>query len=119
MSLVRSNGCGSVGQLLQDWRRINVAVTRARCKLILIGDSCTLKHAPLLAALLDYFAFRQQIYSLPPHAHLVYPAYRHVGRIAQEQQRQQKQRNQDSSCSNISDTGSGSGSTMGHVVAEL
>ena len=60
LSLVRSNPEGHVGQLLQDWRRINVAVTRAKSKLVLLGNSNTLKQAPLLAALLDYFAFRHQ-----------------------------------------------------------
>jgi len=82
LSLVRSNASGSeaggVGALLSDWRRINVAVTRARAKLVVLGDSRTLKHSPLLAALLDQFAYRQQIYSLPPHAHRVYQPYSHL-----------------------------------------
>jgi DNA replication ATP-dependent helicase Dna2 len=42
VSFVRSNEEGSVGDLLRDWRRINVAVTRARSKLILIGSESTL-----------------------------------------------------------------------------
>lgn len=42
-----------VGTLLCDWRRVNVALTRARHKLILIGSSSTLCHAPLLQCLLD------------------------------------------------------------------
>jgi DNA replication ATP-dependent helicase Dna2 len=42
VSFVRSNTDGSVGELLKDWRRINVAVTRARSKLILIGSKKTL-----------------------------------------------------------------------------
>lgn len=42
LSFVRSNGKCNVGPLLRDWRRINVAVTRARAKLILVGSSTTL-----------------------------------------------------------------------------
>jgi superfamily I DNA and/or RNA helicase len=33
----------AAGELLRDWRRINVAITRAKCKLILIGSASTLK----------------------------------------------------------------------------
>ena len=32
-----------VGNLLEDWRRINVALTRAKCKLIMIGNEKTLR----------------------------------------------------------------------------
>lgn len=41
LSLVRSNDTGEIG-FLQDLRRINVAMTRARKKLVLVGDSATL-----------------------------------------------------------------------------
>lgn len=34
MSLVRSNSAREAGRLLADWRRVNVAVTRARAKLV-------------------------------------------------------------------------------------
>jgi len=37
ISLVRS-GEGSIGALLNDWRRVNVAFTRAKKKLILVGN---------------------------------------------------------------------------------
>lgn len=43
ISFVRSNLEGTVGRLLQDKRRLNVALTRAKCKLILIGSAATLK----------------------------------------------------------------------------
>ena len=38
ISLVRSNPTGAIGDLLHDWRRLNVALTRARKRLILVGD---------------------------------------------------------------------------------
>jgi DNA replication ATP-dependent helicase Dna2 len=42
VSFVRSNADSNVGELLKDWRRINVAVTRARSKLIILGSAKTL-----------------------------------------------------------------------------
>ena len=45
ISLVRSNDRGEIG-FLTDYRRMNVALTRAREKLIVIGDSATLGQDP-------------------------------------------------------------------------
>lgn len=44
ISLVRSNDKGDIG-FLRDLRRTNVAMTRARMKLLFIGDSATLRAA--------------------------------------------------------------------------
>ncbi len=45
ISLVRSNDDGNIG-FLRDLRRMNVAMTRARMKLIIIGDVATLTRHP-------------------------------------------------------------------------
>ncbi|MDA1166603.1 MAG: IGHMBP2 family helicase, partial [Planctomycetota bacterium] len=54
ISLVRSNADGEIG-FLADARRMNVALTRARRKLIVIGDSATIGGNNFFAALLEYF----------------------------------------------------------------
>jgi ATP-dependent RNA/DNA helicase IGHMBP2 len=54
ISLVRSNAEGEIG-FLADARRMNVALTRARRKLIVIGDSATVGGNDFFAKLLEYF----------------------------------------------------------------
>ena len=53
VSLVRNNEAGEVG-FLSDIRRMNVAMTRARRLLIVIGDSATIGRHPFYAKFLDY-----------------------------------------------------------------
>ncbi len=53
ISMVRSNDEGNIG-FLRDLRRMNVAMTRARMKLIIIGDSSTLTAHPFYRRLHDY-----------------------------------------------------------------
>jgi ATP-dependent RNA/DNA helicase IGHMBP2 len=53
ISFVRSNEKMEVG-FLSDIRRTNVAMTRARKKLIMVGDSATLGAHPFYLELLDY-----------------------------------------------------------------
>ncbi|WVR07485.1 hypothetical protein IAU60_004527 [Kwoniella sp. DSM 27419] len=48
ISLVRSNETGNIGDLLRDWRRINVSFTRAKKKLVIFGSARTLAVNPLL-----------------------------------------------------------------------
>ena len=43
ISLVRSNETGEIG-FLKELRRMNVAMTRARMKLMIIGNVATLSH---------------------------------------------------------------------------
>ncbi|KAK3703398.1 DNA replication endonuclease-helicase Dna2 [Vermiconidia calcicola] len=52
LSMVRSNEPGIVGDLLKDWRRVNVALTRAKSKLIMLGSRRTLRNNELLAKFL-------------------------------------------------------------------
>jgi ATP-dependent RNA/DNA helicase IGHMBP2 len=54
MSLVRSNKKGQVG-FLADFRRMNVAVTRARRHCCVFGNSQTIVSNPFLAKLVTYF----------------------------------------------------------------
>ncbi len=54
ISLVRSNPEGEIG-FLADVRRTNVALTRARRKLIVIGDSATLACHEFYGRMLGYF----------------------------------------------------------------
>ena len=53
VSLVRSNDEGQIG-FLRDLRRMNVAMTRARMKLIIIGNALTLTHHPFYRRLWDF-----------------------------------------------------------------
>lgn len=53
ISLVRSNKKGEIG-FLKDTRRMNVAMTRARKKLVVIGDSSTIGKHPFYRKFLDY-----------------------------------------------------------------
>ena len=53
ISLVRSNDEGQIG-FLRDLRRMNVAITRARMKLIILGDRQTLCRHPFYRKLWEY-----------------------------------------------------------------
>ncbi len=53
ISLVRSNEKGEIG-FLSDYRRMNVAMTRARKKLIVIGDSATLGNHKFFQQFIEY-----------------------------------------------------------------
>jgi superfamily I DNA and/or RNA helicase len=57
ISMVRSNTEGIIG-FLSDIRRMNVAMTRARKKLVVIGDSATLSRLPFYA---DFIAYTEEM----------------------------------------------------------
>ncbi|KAK6495309.1 Tripartite DNA replication factor [Arthrobotrys musiformis] len=70
ISLVRSNDKEIVGELLKDWRRINVAFTRAKTKLLIIGSKGTLGSNELLGRFVEMMDGRGWVYDLPAGAHL-------------------------------------------------
>lgn len=51
LSLVRSNVDRHMGELWSDERRVNVALTRAKQKLILVGSGKTIQGSPILTSL--------------------------------------------------------------------
>jgi superfamily I DNA and/or RNA helicase len=53
VSLVRANDAGEVG-FLADVRRMNVALTRARVKLVVVGDGATISRHPFYAEFLAH-----------------------------------------------------------------
>ncbi|MFT2009440.1 AAA domain-containing protein [Pontibacter sp. 13R65] len=53
MSMVRSNDKGEIG-FLSDIRRMNVGMTRAKKKLVIVGDSATLTQHPFFEAFIQY-----------------------------------------------------------------
>ena len=53
ISLVRANDEGEIG-FLRDLRRMNVAITRARMKLIILGDATTMTRHPFYKKLYEY-----------------------------------------------------------------
>jgi superfamily I DNA and/or RNA helicase len=57
ISMTRSNPEGEIG-FLSDIRRMNVAMTRARKKLVVIGDSATLARLPFYA---DFIAYAEDL----------------------------------------------------------
>ena len=60
ISLVRANEAGDIG-FLRDLRRMNVAMTRARMKLVIVGDASTLGRHAFYRALHDYVAERGKV----------------------------------------------------------
>jgi DNA replication ATP-dependent helicase Dna2 len=70
VSCVRSNDAHNIGELLKDWRRVNVAVTRARSKLVIIGSKQTLglSQNEVVEGLVKLLDRKGWIYDLPQHA---------------------------------------------------
>ncbi|KAJ5027060.1 DNA replication factor Dna2-domain-containing protein [Bipolaris maydis] len=66
VSCVRSNENGVVGDLLKDRRRINVALTRARSKLIILGSEKTLSSNELLRDMVALCREKDWVLDLQP-----------------------------------------------------
>ncbi|KAK9333963.1 DNA replication factor Dna2-domain-containing protein [Lipomyces starkeyi] len=73
ISLVRSNDEHMVGDLLTDWRRLNVTFTRARSKLVIFGSKKTLMAVDMLAKFFELVESKGWIYSVPRDTHLLHP----------------------------------------------
>ena len=63
ISAVRSNRQGKVG-FLGDWRRLNVAITRAKRGIVVVGDPRTLKNDPHWGAYLRWCLKRECVMPL-------------------------------------------------------
>ncbi len=64
LSLVRANDNEEIG-FLRDKRRLNVAITRAKRKLIIVGDAKTLSSNRVYAKLIDYVSKEGIFKSIP------------------------------------------------------
>ena len=63
ISLTRSNADGIIG-FLADERRMNVAMTRARHHLCLVGDSATLANHPFFDQMIQYYQSKKAYHSV-------------------------------------------------------
>jgi DNA replication ATP-dependent helicase Dna2 len=68
ISLVRSNPENYVGELLQDWRRVNVAFTRAKSKLIIFGSKSTIRETNPLDEFVKLVEAKEWVYTMPHDA---------------------------------------------------
>ncbi|OPJ84724.1 DNA replication ATP-dependent helicase/nuclease DNA2 [Patagioenas fasciata monilis] len=69
VSFVRNSNDENLGALLKDWRRLNVAITRAKHKLIMVGCVPSLCRYPPLEKLLGHLQSEAMIFNLPAGAH--------------------------------------------------
>lgn len=72
ISLVRSNPENTVGDLLQEWRRVNVAITRAMSKLVILGSKSTLMGSQTTKAFVQLLDDNGWVYKLPKGAEATY-----------------------------------------------
>lgn len=66
ISMVRGNDDGRIG-FLGDLRRMNVAITRARMKLIILGDTSTLSRTPFYRRLIEHVTQHGRMLVIPGH----------------------------------------------------
>ncbi|RLV89168.1 DNA replication ATP-dependent helicase/nuclease DNA2 [Spathaspora sp. JA1] len=72
ISLVRSNEDNRAGDLVKEWRRLNVAFTRAKSKLIILGSRSTLSSMETTKTFIDFLDSKKWYYKLPSNADMVY-----------------------------------------------
>lgn len=72
ISLVKSNDRNDAGSLLKEWRRVNVAITRAKSKLIIVGSKRTLQNLKTINAFMNILDTRGWFYDLPSKADTLY-----------------------------------------------
>ncbi|KAJ3276611.1 Tripartite DNA replication factor [Terramyces sp. JEL0728] len=72
ISMTRSNSSRQTGDLMKDWRRLNVAVTRAKLKLVIFGSMQTISGSRTFKQFLDLVNEQGWVYQLPIDAHLVH-----------------------------------------------
>jgi len=70
ISMVRSNDSDLIGDLLKDWRRLNVSFTRARSKLVIFGSRRTLDNTKVLQDFFELVERNHWVYKLPKGAHI-------------------------------------------------
>ena len=121
LSLVRSNTQGRIGTLLSDWRRLNVAFSRARCKMIVVGSHRTLRHSQMLSGLLQLSQARGWCLELPPAAHLLYhtplPNREEEGAVTEQGIQPSTAVTEDVSVTAASGTAASSSRNAQHVIA--
>lgn len=64
ISIINTFFSFQTGDLLRDWRRINVAFTRAKSKLIVFGSRQTLHTSALFKSFLDLMASNEWVSGL-------------------------------------------------------
>lgn len=72
ISLVRSNDKNNAGDLLREWRRVNVAMTRAKSKLIILGSRSLMSTIPQFEGFIKLFESKKWFSELPESAHKTY-----------------------------------------------
>lgn len=65
LSLVKSNPKNYPGTHVSDWQRMNVAITRAKSKLIIIGSLATMKRSPFFESIINMLD-NESIIDIPP-----------------------------------------------------